>query len=116
MDWGWVHEGLCLQYMRLRVIRIDDEAKCGCSSHVLEEVDGVTRRASAPRTGSDACSVSTRRPTADAIWPLKLQLQQAHYIANPRFPPTMANRGYDVVVDVDQEVRSLGRFSQSRWY
>lgn len=35
----------------------------------------------------------------------ELKLQQAYCIANTVYP-NMANRGYDVVVDVDQEVNA----------
>lgn len=45
-----------------------------------------------------------KRVTSTAIW--QLELQQAHH--NDQLQTrSMANRGYDVVVDVDQEVSNF---------
>jgi hypothetical protein len=47
-------------------------------------------------------SARSRRATSSAIWPLGST--QAPHLEERQTPAIMANRGYDVVVDVDQEV------------
>jgi hypothetical protein len=62
------------------------------------------------------CSVSlaaqTRRATSTAIWPQTSSARISPEYAANIF--TMANRGYDVVVDVDQEVRTYNLPSHSQ--
>lgn len=67
-------------------------------------VAGMTNEAGDLGARSEQGGARSRRATSTAIWPLSSSKPILLEVLNTS---NMANRGYDVVVDVDQEVCQL---------